>query len=65
MQIQTNRALNGHRVDHRVLAIYGESDLTVFELPRNATMADLAESVARRAPARGQLPLLIEVNLAH
>lgn len=65
MQIQANRAHTGNRVDHRVLAVYGDADMTMFELPRNATLADLAESLARRAPSRGQLPLLIEVNLAN
>jgi hypothetical protein len=59
MQINSRR-----RTDHRVLAVYGVTDLTVFALPRNATMADLAESLARRAPQRGRLPLHIEVNLA-
>jgi hypothetical protein len=57
---------NAHRsADHRVLAIYGDADMTIFELPRDATMADLAETLARRAPQRGRLPLHIEVNLAH
>ena len=59
MQINSRR-----RTDHRVLAIYGAADMTVFALPRNATMADLAETLARRAPKRGCLPLHIEVNLA-
>ena len=60
MQINAQR-----HTDHRVLAVYGDCDMTIFELPRNATMADLAESLARRAPQRGRLPLHIEVNLAH
>jgi hypothetical protein len=60
MQTQTRRP-----TDHRVLAVYGASDMAIFELPHNATMADLAESLARRAPHFGQLPVHIEVNLAH
>jgi hypothetical protein len=51
--------------DHRVLAFYGEADLAIFKLPPDATMADLAESLARRAPKVGQMPLHIEINLAH
>ena len=65
MQTQAARPNNSHQTDHRVLAVYGDSDMTVFALPPNATMADLAASLARRAPSRGQLPLHIEVNLAH
>ncbi len=65
MQTQAARPLNLHHTGHRVLAVYGDSDMTVFALPPNATMADLAETLERRAPSRDQLPLHIEVNLAH
>ncbi len=51
-----------HR-DHRVLAVYDESDATVFPLPYDATLGQLCEMLAMRAPRLGALPQHVEVNL--
>ena len=48
---------------HRVLAVYDETDAALFQLPTDATMADLCESLARRAPRRGMLPVHVEVHV--
>ncbi len=52
-----------HR-DHRVLAIYDDSEATVFQLPLQATLADLCERLAARSPGH-TLPVHVEVHLGH
>jgi hypothetical protein len=56
------RASQSH-TNHRVVAVYGDSDMTMFQLPRNATLADLVESLDRRAPRPDMLPVRIEVSV--
>lgn len=51
-----------HR-DHRVLAVYDEKDAAVFQLPYDATLADLCERLALRAPRTGMVPMHVEVNV--
>lgn len=48
---------------HRVLAVYDDSDVALFQLPAEATLADLCERLARRAPQPGMLPRHVEVQL--
>jgi hypothetical protein len=56
------RKIESHR-DHRVLAVYDDSNASVFPLPHNATLGQLCEMLAMRAPIHGLPPRHVEVNL--
>jgi hypothetical protein len=51
-------------LNHRVLAVYDENDASVFQLRRDATLSELCEELAHRAPRDGALPQHVEINLA-
>jgi hypothetical protein len=51
-------------VNHRVLAVYDDEEASVFALRRNATLSELCEQLALRAPHPGAVPQHVEVNLA-
>ncbi len=51
-------------LNHRVLAVYDDNDASVFSLDREATLSELCEQLALRAPRDGVMPQHVEVNVA-
>jgi hypothetical protein len=53
---------NGSRTGNRVLAVYDREALS-FDLPRDATLADLAEILGSLSASKGGLPHQVEVAI--
>jgi hypothetical protein len=51
---------NGGQTGNRVLAVYDREALS-FDLPRNATLADLAEILGTLSASKGELPHQVEI----